>query len=159
MNILLSMEGVLSAESGEPIRAGVALYYALNSMNRVAILTSRNEEYAKHWLASHGIIGYDDLITDYFDLHGEDLKRRQITIARQTSPVEMYVDADPDTCAWMFDQGVTALLFMPPSYLRIDRRPDMKKWADIEKAITDQNIAKSQDKRLGQDVDLHWDEG
>lgn len=158
MNTILVLEGVLSAESGEPIRAGVALYYALNGANRVAILTEKNEEAAKHWLHSHGIIGYDDLITDFYALPGEDLKRRQITITRQTSPVELYVDADPETCAWMFDQGVTAILFMPPSYLRVDRRPDMKSWAEIEKTITDQNIAKSQDRRLKEDVDLLWDD-
>lgn len=159
MNILLSMEGVLCADSGDPIRSGVILYYALNTSNRVAILTSHNEEYAKHWLASHGIVGYDDLLTDFYALSGEDLKRRQITISRQKSPVEMYVDADPDTCAWMFNQGIPAVLFMPPSYLRIDRRPDMKKWADIEENINSMNVAKSQDKRLTQDVDLLWDEG
>lgn len=160
MNILLSLEGVLSAESGEPIRAGVALYYALTGGNRVAILTSKSEEQAKHWLASHGIIDYDDLVTDYYGLHGEDLKRRQITIARSTAPVEMYVDADPETCAWVFEQGVTAVMFMPPSYLRIDRRPDTRRsWNEIEKAITEQNIARSNDKRLKDDVDLMWDEG
>lgn len=159
MNILLSLNGVLSSESGDPIRSGVILYYALNVNNRVALLTSHDEEYAKHWLGSHGIVNYDDLLTDYYALPGEDLKRRQITLARQKAPVEMYVDSDPDVCAWMFDQGIPTLLFMPPSYLRIDRRPDMPKWADIEKTITEQNIAKSQDRRLQQDVDLLWDEG
>ena len=83
------MEGVLSSDNGEPIRARFVLYYALSGANRVAILTSHNEEYAKHWLGAHGLIGYDDLITDFYALPGEDLKRRQITIARQTAPVEM----------------------------------------------------------------------
>lgn len=158
MNVLLVLEGVLSSESGEPIRAGVILYYSLNANHRVAILTEKTEEQAKHWLHSHGIIGYDDIVTDYYGLPGEDLKRRQITLSRQNTPVEMYIDADPDTCAWMFDQGITSILFMPPSYLRIDRRPDMPKWADIERTITEQNIAKSNDKRLNTQPDLLWDE-
>lgn len=159
MNVLLSLEGVLSSESGAPIRAGFVLYYALNATNRVAILTKHNEEYARHWLASNGCVGYDDLITDFYALPGENLKKRQITIARQTAPVEMYVDSDPDTVAWLFDQGVNCVLFMPPSYLPIDRRPDMKKWADIEETITKQNIARSNEKRLDYDVELQWDDG
>lgn len=157
MNILLSFD-VISSKSGDPIRAGVVLYYALNSANRVAIMTEHNEKYAEHWLHSHGIIGYDDLLTDFYALHGENLKKRQITISRQTSPVEMYVDTDPEICAWTFEQGIPTVLFMPPSYIAIDRRPDMPKWADIEKTITEQNIAKSQDRRLSHDTDLLWDE-
>ena len=149
MNILVSLDGVLSSESGEPIRAGVALYYALNINNRVALMTSRGEEDAKQWLQSHGIINYDDLIDISFALEGEDLKKRQFVTSRSRAPIEMYVDSDPTMCAWVFEeQHVPAVLFSHPGFAAVESRPDapskVRKWSDIEAAITRVNIARSE---------------
>ena len=149
MNILVSLDGVLSSDSGEPIRAGVALYYALNINNRVAIMTSRKEADAKQWLQSHGIINYDDLIDSSFELAGEDLKKRQFVISRSRAPIEMYVDADPTMCAWVFEeQRVPASLFSHPNFATGENRPDapkkVRRWSDIEEAITKVNIARSE---------------
>ena len=148
MNILLNLDGVLSSESGEPIRAGVALYYALNINNRVAIMTRRNEEDAKQWLQSHGIINYDDLIDASMGLEGEDLKKRQFVLSRSRAPIEMYVDSDPTMVAWVFqEQMVPTVLFTHPGYVKVEHRPDAPKkvraWADIEESINRVNIAKS----------------
>lgn len=149
MNILVSLDGVLSSESGEPIRAGVALYYALNVNNRVAIMTKRTESDAKQWLQSHGIINYDDLIDSSFELTGEDLKKRQFILSRSRAPIEMYVDSDPSMCAWVFqEQMVPTVLFSHPGYVKIEHRPDAPKkvraWSDIEDSITRVNIARSE---------------
>lgn len=149
MNILVSLDGVLSSESGEPIRAGVALYYALNINNRVALMTSRGEEDAKQWLQSHGIINYDDLIDRSFHLEGEDIKKRQFILSRSRAPIEMYVDSDPSMCAWVFEnQMVPTVLFTHPGYVKVEHRPDAPKkvraWSDIEASITRVNIAKSE---------------
>ena len=65
------MDGVLSSESNEPNRAGVILYYALADKHRTAIITSRKKEDAEHWLHSHGIVAYDDLMADEVALEGE----------------------------------------------------------------------------------------
>ena len=149
MNILVSLDGVLSSESGEPIRAGVALYYALNINNRVALMTSRGEEDAKQWLQSHGIINYDDLIDRSFHLEGEDIKKRQFILSRSRAPIEMYVDSDPKMCAWVFEnQMVPTVLFTHPGYVKVEHRPDAPKkvraWSDIEDSINRVNIAKSE---------------
>ena len=149
MNILVSLDGVLSSESGEPIRAGVALYYALNMNHRVALMTSRTDEDAKQWLQSHGIINYDDLIDRSFHLEGEDLKRRQFTVSRSRAPIEMYVDSDPRMCAWVFqEQMVPTILFTHPGYARVEHRPDAPKkvraWSDIEESVNRVNIARSE---------------
>ena len=150
MNILLSLDGVLSSEQGEPIRAGVVLYYALNNGHRVALMTSRNKADAEHWLASHGIVGYDDLVDISFHLEGEDLKKRQFVTSRSRAPIEMYVDADPSMCAWVFEeQQVPVLLFSNPLHAKIENRPDapskVRKWSDIEEAINRVNIAKTRE--------------
>lgn len=148
MNILVSLDGVLSSESGEPIRAGVALYYALNINNRVALMTSRGEEDAKQWLQNHGIINYDDLIDRSFDLEGEDIKKRQFTLSRSRAPIEMYVDSDPRMCAWVFETHmVPTVLFTHPGYVKVEHRPDAPKkvraWSDIEESINRVNTARS----------------
>ena len=148
MNILLNIDGILSSENGEPIRAGVQLYYALNAGNRVALMTARTEKDAEHWLMSHGIIGYDDLIDSSFAMEGEDLKKRQVLLSRSKVPYEMYVDSDPSMCAWAFEeQNLVTLLFMPPAFLPVTSRPDapkkFRKWSDIEESINRVNIAKS----------------
>ena len=162
MNILVSLDGVLCSDTGEPIRAGVALYYALNINNRVALITSRKTADAEAWLNSHGIINYDDLIDASYHLEGEDLKKRQFILSRGRAPVEMYVDADPTMCAWAFEeQGVPAIMFMNPGYLAVERRPDapkkVRKWTDIEEAIDRVNTARSKDAANPRDLEFWQD--
>ena len=162
MNILVSLDGVLSSESGEPIRAGVALYYALNINNRVAIMTSRKEEDAKQWLQSHGIINYDDLIDSSFALEGENLKKRQFTMSRSRAPIEMYVDADPTMCAWVFEeQRVPAILFSHPGFAVVENRPvapkNVRRWSDIEESINRVNISRSEQAQRPKEAELWSD--
>lgn len=162
MNILVSLDGVLSSESGEPIRAGVQLYYALNINNRVAIMTSRKKEDAEHWLKSHGIINYDDLIDSSFALEGEDLKKRQFVQSRSRAPIEMYVDSDPSMCAWVFeDQHVPTVLFSHPGFAAVKNRPDapkkVRRWADIEESITRVNLARSENAQKPKEAELWSD--
>ena len=150
MNILLNLDGVLSSESGEPIRAGVLLYYALNANHRVSIITKRTKVDADHWLNSHGIIKYDDVLDNSCKLEGEDLKKRQVLLSRNKAPVELYVDADPEMCAWVFEkQGIPVILFSDPSFLPIEWRPDAPKqvrsWNEIEESINKINIARSKE--------------
>jgi hypothetical protein len=150
MNILLTLDGVLSSESGEPIRAGVILYYALNNAHRVTIMTNRKEDDAKQWLQNHGIINYDDLVDCSCALEGEELKKRQFLLTRSKAPLEMFVDADPSMCAWAFEtQNVTALLFSHPGYVRVENRPDapskVRKWSDIEESVNRVNNAKAKE--------------
>ena len=150
MNILLNLDGVLSSESGEPIRAGVVLYYALSNAHRVSLMTSRKTEDAEQWLQGHGIINYDELFDIESHLEGEDLRKRQFLLARSKAPLEMYVDSDPSMCAWAFEvQNVTSLLFSHPGYVKVENRPDapskVRKWSDIEASITRVNLAKAKE--------------
>lgn len=159
MNILVSLDGVLSSESGEPNRTGVVIYYALHAGHRVGLITSRKKADAEQWLNSHGIIGYDDLMTGEVHLEGEDIKRRQFTLCRTQAPIELYVDSDPEMCAWVFEhQSVPTFLLSNPSYIPVEWRPDapkaVRKWDDIVSAIDRVNVAKSQG--AGQPKDLEF---
>ena len=162
MNILLNLDGVLSSESGEPNRAGVVVYYALADKHRTAIITKRNKDDAEHWLHSHGIIAYDDLMGDEVALEGDDLKKRQFILNRSRAPIELYVDSDPAMCAWVFEtQAVPSLLISHPSHLPVEHRPDapksVRKWTDIEQAIDRVNVAKSKTYAKPVEADLWQD--
>lgn len=162
MNVILSLDGVLSSESGEPNRAGVLIYYALNAGHRVALISKRKKADAEHWLNSHGIIGYDDLMCDEVHLEGEELKKRQFILCRSKASVEMYVDSDPTMCAWVLEnQNVTTLLVSSPSYLPVENRPDapqgVRKWSDIEDAIDRVNITKSKAAQKPDELELWSD--
>jgi hypothetical protein len=155
---LLNLDGVLSTESGEPILAGVVLYYALNSTNRVAIMTSRSKEDAEHWLQSHGIINYDDLVDSSMHLEGDDLKQRQFKMSRSKAPVGMYIDSDPAMCAWVFEeQNVPTVLLSHPGYTRVEHRPDAPKryrtWDQIVESVDRVNLARAKD-RLKPDTEV-----
>lgn len=123
----------------------------------MALVTDRTYKDAEHWLFSHGIIDYDDLIDNSYGLEGEDLRKRQITQSRIKSPIEMYIDSDPAMCAWAFEQGMTAVVFAHPSYIPVKNRPDAptqpKAWDEVEAAIKRVNIARSMDRRLNQPQD------
>jgi hypothetical protein len=162
MNVLLTLDGVLSSESGEPNRTGVLIYYALNEGHRVTIITSKKKADAEHWLKSHGIIGYDNLVGSEMHLEGEDLRKRQFLLSRSMAPVELYVDSDPAMCAWVFEnQLVPILLLANPSYLPVENRPDapskVRKWSDIEAAIDKANVAKSEQRIKPREAAL-WDD-
>lgn len=151
MNILLNLDGVLSSDTGEPIPTGIALYYALTASHRVSIITAREKSDAEHWLHSHGIINYDDLVDKRVGLEGDDLKKRQFKAARHGAPVELYVDTDPAMCAWVFEtQRITSVLVSHPSYAKIENRPDapksMRTWDQIVEAVDRVNVAKAKER-------------
>jgi hypothetical protein len=113
-------------------------------------MTSRKTDDAEQWLQGHGIINYDELIDIGAHLEGEVLKKRQFLLARSKAPLEMYVDSDPSMCAWAFEtQNVTSLLFSHPGYVKVEDRPDapskVRKWSDIEAAVTRVNLAKAKE--------------
>ncbi len=162
MNVLVSLEGVLSSDNSDnPNRAGALLYYALKAGHRVAIFTSWTQEQAEHWLLVNGFVGYDELIDNRYDLIGDELSKRQITVARSRQAVEMVVTAEPSLAAWSFENGIPALLFAHPDTMGIANRPDvpskMRPWGSIEDVITKRNIKRSQDASK-EDVSLfHFD--
>lgn len=151
MNTLVNLDGVICSDTGEPIPAGITLYYALTAGHRVTLLTARDKDDATHWLHSHGIINYDDLIDNSLRLEGDDLKQRQFKIARSHAPVEMYIDSDPAMCAWVFEeQRVTSVLVNHPSYAKVEHRPNAPKkfrtWDQIVEAVDRVNVARAKDR-------------
>ena len=121
LNVLLSLDGVLSSDSGDPIRAGVMLYYALNINNRVAIRTSRKKEDAEHWLHSHGIINYDDLI----DYSSASQRENEESIEAKSSSFESMVFSTvvgTGMLLWVVQgaQLAATLISVAPAWMQLD---------------------------------------
>ena len=125
------------------------VYYGFKPNHRVAIFTSQKRTDAEHWLNVNGFVAYDELIDNTYDLIGDELSQRQITVARSRQQVELLVTGDPQLAAWAFEQGLPSLVLAHPDTMRVQNRPDapkkMRAWTDIEEVITKRNIKRSID--------------
>jgi len=135
------VDGVLRSETGSPIYQGLALYRMFNEDVRVVLLC---DDYAKtnRWLLEHKINKMDDLI-DY-SVPGvlNDPEFEQVKYCRSQGKVEVIVTADTDLAKKLLEIGLDTLLFLHPSYLRPEFRPDgrqgVKSWKSIEAEIDKQ---------------------
>ena len=125
------------------------VYYGFKPNHRVAIFKSPKRTDAEHWLNVNGFIAYDELIDNTYDLIGDELSQRQITVARSRQQVELLVTGDPQLAAWAFEQGLPSLVLAHPDTMLVQNRPDapkkMRAWTDIEEVITKRNIKRSLD--------------
>jgi len=150
VNILVALEGVLSsAHNDTPSRIGAMVYYGFKPNHRVAIFTSQKRADAEHWLNMNGFIAFDELIDNTYELLGDELSQRQITIARSRQQVELLVTGDPKLAAWAFEQGIPSLVLAHPDTMLVQNRPDapkkMRAWTDIEEVISKRNVKRSLD--------------
>ena len=125
------------------------VYYGFKPNHRVAIFTSQKRTDAEHWLNMNGFIAFDELIDNTYDLIGDELSQRQITVARSRQQVELLVTGDPQLAAWAFEQGIPSLVLAHPDTMLVQNRPDapkkMRAWTDIEDVITKRNVKRSLD--------------
>lgn len=153
MHILIELDGVLMGRlNDEPIIPGILLTGQLSAYNQISFFTSMEPKAAHQWLDVNGIVDFDNLYDSSCALVGEDLKQRQILVARSRGSVELVITADPNVWVYAFDQGIPAMMFGVPSYLRPEFRPDAPKkirsWDKIEEAIQQQRAIRTQDARL-----------
>jgi len=131
------------------------VYYGFKPNHRVAIFTSQKRTDAEHWLNINGFIAFDELIDNTYDLIGDELSQRQITVARSRQQVELLVTGDPKLAAWAFEQGIPSLVLAHPDTMLVQNRPDvpkkMRAWTDIEEVITKRNIKRSLDMSKDED--------
>ena len=156
MNIVFCLDGVLRSETGDFVSDGLILYRSLHTVGRVVLLTSLDRTAADVWLMLHNLSDYDDVIDSSALLDpAENLRTRQLQVARSRGSIDFYVDADPGMVAEAFQQGITSLLFSIPKYARPEFRPDapkgIRKWDDIVAERTRQQAMKSADSRIRND--------
>lgn len=136
---LIALEGVLKTETGDPIPEGVKLYRILSEHYRVVIASDLTYDQTEHWLRANLIIGYGDIYDDRYFFEGQDLRSRQLSIARSKGRVELFVDPDADRCAEALSLGVPVIMFASPKFVRTSRQ--VKPWEDLKNEVDKQKLA------------------
>jgi len=153
MHIVVDIDGVLKGyKNDEPILPGIQMVGALTSWNKVTFITEMTAAEAEQWININKIFEYDNMIDSSVNLVEENLKERQLKLARARGTVELFITSNPKLWAFAFDQGIPAVMFGVPSYLRPEFRPDAPKrvraWNEIENAVKKQNELRTKDSRL-----------
>ena len=145
------VDGVLRSESGSPIYQGLALYRMFNDDVRVILLTDEREK-TNRWLLEHKINKFDDLIDRNVPGVLEDPDIEQVKYVRSQGKVELVVTSDTELAKKLLEIGLDTLLFLHPTYLRPEFRPDgrqgIRSWAAIEEEIDKQIEMIKEDPRV-----------
>ncbi len=136
---LVSLDGVLRTEVGDPIAEGVKLFRILAQNYRVIITSDSSPEQTEHWLRTNLIVGYGDIYDDRYFFEGQDLRCRQLDIALAQGRVDLFVDPDADRCAYALSRGVLYMLFAAPKFIR--RTRDVRPWSDLSDEVVNQRQA------------------
>lgn len=145
------VDGVLRSDTGSPIYQGLALYRMFNEDVRVILLSNEREK-THRWLLEHKINKIDDLF-DY-NLPGvlDDPELDQVKYCRSQGKVDVVVTADLDLATKLLQEGLDTLVFLHPTYLRPEFRPDgrqgVRSWAAIEAEMDKQIEMIKEDPRV-----------
>jgi len=149
--VLMFVDGVLRSHTGSPIYQGLALYRLFNDSNRVVLLCEHKAK-DDRWLREHKINKLDDLIDRSIPSMTDFPEWRQVEYCRGQGAIDMVVTSNPELAKKLLEVGVTALVFMQPSYIEEKFRPDSregrKTWGEIQAEIRLQQDSILEDARL-----------
>jgi hypothetical protein len=153
MQIIVDLDGVLRGpRNDEPISQAIQIVGALSAWNQITLLTEMTTAEATQWLNQNKVVDFDHIFDKSYHLEGEVLKFRQLTQARAKGRVDLVITADPKLWVFAFEQGIPAMMFGMPDYLRAEFRPDAPKkiraWDDIVESVKKQNEMRTKDARL-----------
>jgi hypothetical protein len=139
MTVLVALEGVLRAATGNPIPEGRVLLEAMRVVAPVYILADTQPEEAERWLRLNNV-PFDSLVATEVDIgDGDNLRQRQVNLCRSKGRVEFLVDAIPDHIWWAISEGIPSLFFGHPQFAapisRRDSNRGRRSWEDIETEI------------------------
>jgi len=145
------IDGVLRTHTHTPIYQGLGLYRLLAENNRVLLISS-NKEVDDVWLRQHKINKIDDLIGRDIPSMTDNAEFRQVEYCRGQGPVEMVITSNPVLAKDLLEVGITTMVFLQPSYVKEEFRPDSrvgrKSWEDISTEIANQQDAIAEDPRV-----------
>ena len=151
MAVVMFVDGVLRSETGSPIYQGLALYRMFNEDVRVILLTDEREK-THRWLLEHKINKIDDLFDHTLPGVIDEPELEQVKYCRSQGKVEIVVTADLDLGKKLLQEGLDTLLFLHPTYLRPEFRPDgrqgVRSWAAIEAEMDKQIEMIKEDPRV-----------
>lgn len=152
MAIAMFVDDVLrKGIGGGPIYQGLALFRMFNQDIRVILLCEEKNR-TNRWLLEHNISKIDDLV-DYTvpGIHANpDLDL--VKYVRSQGKLDLVVTGNVELSKELLEQGIDTLLFLHPTYLRPEFRPDsrqgVKSWAAIEQELEKQANMIREDPRV-----------
>jgi len=151
VTFLMFIDGVLRTHTHTPIYQGLGLYRLLAENNRVLLISS-HKEVDDVWLRQHKINKIDDLIGRDIPSMTDNAEFRQVEYCRGQGPVEMVITSNPVLAKNLLEVGITTMVFLQPSYVKEEFRPDSrvgrKSWEDISTEIANQQDAIKEDPRV-----------
>jgi len=149
--IVMFVDDVLRSDTGSPIYQGLALYKMFNEDVRVILLCD-DKARTNRWLLEHKINKFDDLVDLNVPGVLDDPDIEQVKYVRSQGKVELVVTGNTDLAKKLLEIGLDTLLFLHPTYLRPEFRPDgrqgMKSWAAIEDELDKQIEMIKEDPRV-----------
>lgn len=142
MAIAIFVDNVLRGAGNAPIHQGLALYRMFNQDVRVVLLC---EDKAKTntWLLQHRIKKVDDLMDYGVPGIGEDKDLDLIKYVRAQGKLDMVITGDIELAKKLLELGIDTLMFLHPTYLRPEFRPDgrqgVRSWAVIQEEMEKQD--------------------
>ena len=151
MSVAIFVDGVLRGDGNVPIYQGLALYRMFNEDIRVVLLCE-DKTLVHRWLLEHKINKLDDIM-DYtvpgilndpdFDL---------VKYVRSQGKLDLVITADIELSKKLLEIGMDTLMFLHPSYLRPEFRPDsrqgVRSWSEIEAESEKQIEMRREDPRV-----------
>lgn len=141
MTAFISLDGVLRTEVGDPIHEGLKLFRTMVGSYRIALATDGKSEEAEYWLRANLITGYAEIYDNRVAFEGQDLRLRQLSLARASGRIELFIDCDVDRCASAIASGVATMLFAKPGFTRRKREP--RPWQEVKQEIEYQQNLKA----------------
>jgi hypothetical protein len=162
MRILVELDGILRGQrNDEPIMAGIQIVGALSAYNQIIFMTNMSKLEAEQWINVNKVVDFDLILDSSVGLEGENLKERQVQVARNRGQIDLMITSDPTLWVYAFDQGIPSIMFGIPSYLRAEFRPDAPKrirsWDQIQESVEKQNELRTKDARLSRTEALNFE--
>lgn len=156
---VMTLDGVL--RTGQSVHnQGRALYTALSSTGRLAVLGGPDETTDEWFLASNGMTQHAYLIAETKDSATTIAGRRMAQVAylrSQGCSIEFVVEPDPDVAAYLLAHAVPVLVYLHPQFSTPSFRPDYenvaKPWNNLVKQVDYQMAMRAQAALNERDVD------
>jgi hypothetical protein len=160
MTILIALDGVLRAATGNPIPEGRILFEVLKACAPVVVLSDKPSPEGERWLKVNNV-AYDNLIGAEVNLDTSvPLRRQQVSQERaKSSKIEFLVDSNADHVWWAVSEGIPALFFAHPQFAapvsRRDSNKGRRSWDEIQTEIDRrQAVALDEEAEEPDDADL-----
>jgi hypothetical protein len=140
MTILIALDGVLRAATGNPIAEGRILFEVLKQVAPVIVLSDKETAEGERWLRQNNV-EFDNLIGSEVNRDTSiALRRQQVSQERSKSnKIEFYVDCNPDHVWWAVSEGIPSLFFVHPQFAapisRRDSNKGRRSWEEIQAEV------------------------